>query len=276
MSRLRKSDRIAVIISELYSHPNALFSLSYFADLFEVAKSTVSEDIANIKQIMQEFEQGEIETFAGITGGVKYIPKKSKKQMRKILEELAEKLSVPGRIVPGGYLYMTDLIFNPQVTGQIGEIFATKFYKYSPDFVITVETKGIPIAFATAHALNIPLVTIRRDSRVTEGSAVSINYISGTSGKIQTMSLARRALPVGSKVIIIDDFMKAGGTMRGMLDLLAEFSADVVGMGVLAETEYPRDKLVEDYFSLLIIERVDNHEKEIRIRPSDWVLEGGE
>jgi purine operon repressor len=260
----------------LYSHPNALFSLSYFADLFEVAKSTVSEDIANIKQIMQEFEQGEIETFAGITGGVKYIPKKSKKQMRKILEELAEKLSVPGRIVPGGYLYMTDLIFNPQVTGQIGEIFATKFYKYSPDFVITVETKGIPIAFATAHALNIPLVTIRRDSRVTEGSAVSINYISGTSGKIQTMSLARRALPVGSKVIIIDDFMKAGGTMRGMLDLLAEFSADVVGMGVLAETEYPRDKLVEDYFSLLIIERVDNHEKEIRIRPSDWVLEGGE
>ena len=44
------------------------------------------------------------------------------------------------------------------------------------------------------------------------------------------MSLARRNLPEGSKVLIIDDFMKAGGTVQGMKDLLHEFNAEVVGV----------------------------------------------
>ena len=65
-----------------------------------------------------------------------------------------------------------------------------------------METKGTPLALMTAKAFNKPLVIIRADSRVTEGSALSINYVSG-SVKIGTMSLAKKSLTHGFKVLLM-------------------------------------------------------------------------
>ena len=56
---------------------------------------------------------------------------------------------------------------------------------------MTVATKGIPIAYAVASHLNVPVVIVRRDNKVTEGSTVSINYVSGSSKRIQTMVLIK-------------------------------------------------------------------------------------
>ena len=72
-----------------------------------------------------------------------------------------------------------------------------------------METKGIPVALMTANALGVPLVIARRSSKVYEGSAVNINYVSGSSGHIETMSLSRRAVQEGQRALIIDDFIKA-------------------------------------------------------------------
>ena len=54
-----------------------------------------------------------------------------------------------------------------------------------------METKGIPAALMAAQALGVPLVIARRSSKVYEGSAVNINYVSGSSAHIETMSLSR-------------------------------------------------------------------------------------
>ncbi|MFO7818631.1 MAG: phosphoribosyltransferase family protein [Halanaerobacter sp.] len=168
-------------------------------------------------------------------------------------------------------MYLTDLIFNPKLMAEIGKIFATKFADLDAQYVITMETKGIPIALMTARALNLPLVSIRKASKVTEGSVVSINYITGSSKKIETMSLSRRALPEGSKVIIIDDFMKAGGTAKGMLDLMGEFKAEVLDIGVLIKTSTPSQKLVEEYTSLAVLKKVNEAAEEIIVDPSKWI-----
>ena len=51
------------------------------------------------------------------------------------------------------------------------------------DAVVTIATKGISLANAVANILNLPVVVIRKDNKVTEGSTVSINYVSGSSRK---------------------------------------------------------------------------------------------
>ena len=58
------------------------------------------------------------------------------------------------------------------------------------DAVVTIATKGISLANAVANILNLPVVVIRKDNKVTEGSTVSINYVSGSSRKIETMVLS--------------------------------------------------------------------------------------
>ena len=42
------------------------------------------------------------------------------------------------------------------------------------DVIMTVETKGIPLAYATATYMNLPVVIVRRDSRVTEGRQLAL------------------------------------------------------------------------------------------------------
>ena len=270
--KMRRSSRIVAITKILSDKPYKLISLNQFTERFNAAKSTISEDLAIIKDVFEQEKMGKVETVSGAAGGVRFIPYTGSEDIRETIINLCDQLSDPNRILPGGYVYMTDLIFNPKLMSEIGEIFATKFSDLDAEYIITMETKGIPIALMTARALNLPLVSIRKDSKVTEGSVVSINYITGSSKKIETMSLSRRALPEESKVIIIDDFMKAGGTAKGMLDLMEEFKAEVLDMGVLIETADPEQKLVDDYISLAVLEKINEAEEEIIVDPSDWVV----
>jgi purine operon repressor len=263
----RQGRRIA-LTKMLADNPGQLFSLGHFGNMFGVAKSTLSEDFEAVRQALAMFGLGRLETVAGAAGGVRLVPVKTDGAAHDLLTGLAEKLATPDRIIPGGFLYMSDILFSPQLMAQVGEVFLTRFAAAAPDHIMTVETKGIPLAFATARAFNLPLVTVRRGSRVTEGTAVSINYVTGSSRRIQTMSLPKRALPAGARVLIIDDFMKAGGTARGLMDLALEVGATVAGIGVLVATAEPAAKLVDSFLPLLILRAVDEHNKKTDIRPA--------
>jgi purine operon repressor len=268
MSRLDKSERIGAMIKILTEQPNRMYTLNYFSELFGVAKSTISEDIMLMRHTLEKFDLGSLETVVGAAGGVKYIFQPGKKQILDFIQELCEKLSEPQRILPGGFLYMTDILFMPYIAQKVGEIMAARFYHTHPDFVITVETKGIPIAMMTGRALNCPVVIARRDNKVTEGSVVTINYVSASSKRIQTMSLAKRAVKAGQRGLIIDDFMKGGGTARGMMELLGEFGVYIAGVGVMIATEQPAKKMVEKYTSLMYLKQVDENNREVVLVPA--------
>ncbi|MDK6689842.1 phosphoribosyltransferase family protein, partial [Aerococcus urinae] len=98
------------------------------------------------------------------------------------VEELCTKLSESNRILPGGYIYLSDLLSTPSILNNIGRIIAKTFRKQKIDAVMTVATKGVPLANAVANVLNVPFVIVRRDLKITEGSTVSVNYVSGSSG----------------------------------------------------------------------------------------------
>ena len=106
---------------------------------------------------------------------------------------------------------------------------------------------------------------------VTEGSTVSINYVSASSKRIQTMSLVKRAVQKGQKGLIVDDFMKGGGTARGLMELLHEFEAEIAGVGVIISTADPEEKLVKDYKSLMVLKQVDEVQRKAIVEPSSWI-----
>ncbi len=265
MKKLRRSARLVDMTQHLLAHPHTLIPLTLFSEQYGAAKSSISEDLSIIKEAFEIQGVGVLKTVAGAAGGVKFIPQVKAEQAAHFMRELIGHLEKPERLLPGGYLYMSDILGNPGTLANIGKLFATAFADKDVEVVMTVETKGIPLAYATAAYLNVPVVIVRRDNKVTEGSVVSINYVSGSSKRIQTMSLARRALAEQSRVLIVDDFMKAGGTLRGMIDLLQEFRATVVGCGVLVETADVSERLVDEYISLAKLKEVDLKEKQIEI-----------
>ncbi len=270
---MRRSQRIAAITKWLVERPHHVFSLTDFSQQFAAAKSTLSEDLAVIRQTFSELGMGKIQTIAGAAGGVRYVPDLHSTELLRRIEKLCQKLAEPQRVLPGGFIYLNDLSACPTSLGEIGEIFASPFWERNPQYVVTVETSGIPIALMTARSLNIPLVVVRRISRLTEGPVLTMNYVSGSTKRVETMSLSRRDLPTKSRVLIVDDFMKAGGTLRGLVDLMAEFECEVVGKGVLIETAEPAKKLVTDYLSFIRLTNVDESDLQVLVEPADWIKE---
>ena len=262
---MKRTDRVGAIVRILAQNPNQSFSLGYFCALFQAAKSTVSEDVATAKQLLTAMELGRIESTAGARGGIKFIPQVSVKSGEALLQRLCDKLKDPGRILAGGFLYTSDVIFDPGIVTGVAELFAQRFIRQDADYVVTIETKGIPVAFMTARMLNLPLVVVRRESKVSEGSTVSINYFSGSSERIQKMSLAKRAVEPGKKAIIIDDFMRAGGSVKGIIDILGEFDVRIAGIGVVIASDEPRKKKIEEYYPLLYLGRVEEETKTVEI-----------
>lgn len=270
MKKLRRSGRLVDMTNYLLQNPHSLISLTYFADRYQSAKSSISEDLAIIKEIFEGQKIGSLLTVAGASGGVKYIPVVNEVEAREDIQALCDRLAQPERLLPGGYLYMMDILGNPQLINQVGRLFAAMFSNKKIDAVMTVATKGIPLAYAVGTYLDVPVRIVRRDHRVTEGSIVSINYVSGSTKRMQTMSLARRSLNPGSNVLIIDDFMKAGGTIRGMMDLLEEFQANVVGIGVLVEAENVEERLIDDFISITRLSGVDVRQKKIKVETGNF------
>ncbi|MBJ8326175.1 MULTISPECIES: pur operon repressor [Streptococcus] len=254
--KLRRSERMVVISNYLINNPYKITSLSTFSEKYESAKSSISEDIAIIKKAFEESAIGKIDTITGANGGVIFTPTISEKEARLITEELSTSLSNSDRILPGGYIYLSDLLSTPEILRNIGRIIADAFKEEKIDVVMTVATKGVPLANAVANVLNVPFVIVRRDLKITEGSTVSVNYASGSSDRIEKMFLSKRSLKPNSKVLIVDDFLKGGGTISGMISLLKEFESTLVGVGVFADNNQQKHYQF-DYKSLLHISKID-------------------
>ena len=268
--KFRRSERLVDMTNYLLEHPGELVSLTYFAERYSSAKSSISEDLTIIKDTFEQRGIGSLTTVPGAAGGVKYIVSIKEDEANAFIDELCDTIASPERLLPGGYLYMTDILGHPQTVNKVGRIIASMYAKKNVSVIMTMATKGISLAYAVANYLNVPVVIVRRNNKVTEGSTVSINYVSGSSKRIQTMVLSKRSLVEGSNVLIVDDFMKAGGTINGMVSLLDEFKATVAGIAVLVESEHTEECLVEDYVSLIKLTQVVERDKKINVSRGNY------
>lgn len=263
--RFKRSERIVFMTQYLMNHPNEVVPLTFFVDKFKQAKSSISEDVQIIRETFLKEGLGVVKTVAGASGGVTYKPKMGTEEARKVVDEVIDRLQEKDRLLPGGYLFLSDLMGNPALLNKIGKLMATLYMDEDLDAVVTIATKGISLGNAVANILNLPVVVIRKDNKVTEGSTVSINYVSGSSRKIETMVLSKRILPEGSNVLVVDDFMRAGGSINGVMNLMNEFKARVKGVSVLVESKEVKQRLIEDYTSLVRLSNVDEYNQEFTV-----------
>lgn len=271
MDKTKRGERLAVLSRILSTNPRKQYPFSYFCDLFSAAKSSISEDVALVGEALSRYGLGELHTVTGAAGGVYYKPQIPAEEAKQFVQTLCEELNKPQRILQGGYLYMSDLLSDPLITRKMGEILAGAYDGCPIDFVLTMETKGIPVAFMAADALNVPLVIARRSSKVYEGSAVNISYPNGKGG-IENMSLARRAVKEGQHALIVDDFIRDGGTARGMLALMEEFSVTVEGMAFVLAQESARRSAEWKQTPLMIFSGGVEDEPFV-VKPAPWLLE---
>ncbi|MDF7626437.1 pur operon repressor [Leuconostocaceae bacterium ESL0723] len=270
--KTRRSDRLVDMGRYLLENPRELVSLSFFSDRYQSAKSSISEDLAIIKRTYEERGTGLIKTVPGAAGGVRFVPYMEPAEAQEFIAEIQTLVSDDDRVLPGGYVYLSDLLGSPRILRQAGRLITSQYLDTPIDAVMTAATKGVPLAQAVANQLNVPFVIVRDDAKVTEGPMVSVNYLTGSSKRVEKMALSRRSLKPGSRVLIVDDFMKAGGTIQGMQTLVREFEGTVVGTAVFAEGR-STVRLLDDFTALLHVETNLDSGQPILVQPGNYAEE---
>lgn len=175
------------------------------------------------------------------------------------MEVLKEKIRREGKAL-NEHVLKVDGFINHQVDSklmeQIGEEFAKYFGNKEIDKVITIESSGIAPAIMTARKLDKKLIILKkRTSKVLNDDTLQTPVMSFTKGEEYNLTMSKRFISEGEKVIIIDDFLANGEACSGAIRLLKEAGADIVGIGILIEKSFQpgRAKLEEmgmDVYSL--------------------------
>ena len=158
------------------------------------------------------------------------------------------------RILEDGVIINNDILkvdsfLNHQIDVSLTRSLAKEIAAIFPDSnkVLTIETSGIPLAFAVAEELNnAPLVFAKKSKSLTVGNDVYSAVVKSFTRNINsTITVANRYLKRGDKVLIVDDFLAEGNASLGLLDLCRQAGAEVIGVAVAVEKGFQggRDKL---------------------------------
>ena len=105
--------------------------------------------------------------------------------------------------------------------------------------VLTIETSGITLAGAVARLLKVPMVIARKTRSMNlDGESYVAEFLSFNHKNIKTVVVSKKYLKADDRVLIIDDIMANGCAMQGLISIVEDAEAEVVGCGVVIEKSF--------------------------------------
>lgn len=119
------------------------------------------------------------------------------------------------------------------------------------DVVAGPEARGFIFGCPIAYALNIGFAPVRKKGKLPrETVEVSYDLEYGSN----TLCMHKDAIKKGQRVLIIDDLLATGGTMKASIDLVEKLGGVVAGLAFLIELEDLKGReLLKDYNLLSLI-----------------------
>lgn len=182
---------------------------------------------------------------------------------------LEERIAKDGKVLPGNIIKV-DGFLNHRVDVALLKELADEFYRIfsdkKPTLIMTVEASGIALATIVAERFGVPLLFAKKaKSDNIEGGLYKSEIYSYTYKKAVNLIVSAEWLSANDKVLVIDDFLANGEALRGVIDIVHQAQAEVVGVGVAVEKGFqPGGQKLRDHgydlHSLAIIEKADADE----------------
>ena len=132
---------------------------------------------------------------------------------------------------------------DPALMMEAGSVLAARFTDANATKVLTAEISGIAPAFATALALDVPLLYARKTKPVTMTEPVYVESApSHTKGVAVFLMASPEFLRAEDRVLIIDDFLASGQTIGALVRMVHHAGAELVGIGALIEKAFERGR----------------------------------
>ena len=191
------------------------------------------------------------------------------------MDLLKKKILEEGQVYAGNILKV-DCFLNHQIDcgflAEVGKEFHRLYKDEGVNKILTIEASGIAIGAMVAQEFGCPLVFAKKNkTKNIAGDVYTAPVESFTHGTTYNIMVSKKFLNPGDRVLIIDDFLAIGNALKGLISLVKESGAELVGCGTVIEKGYQHggDKLRADGIrveSLAIIESMDADKGEIVFR----------
>ena len=181
---------------------------------------------------------------------------------------LQDRISRDGKVLPGNIIKV-DGFLNHRVDisllKELAEEFYTVFAEDKPTLIMTVEASGIALATVTAERFGLPMLFAKKaKSDNIEGGLYKSEIFSYTYKKAVNLIVSAEWLNADDRVLVVDDFLANGEALRGVIDIVHQAGAELVGVGVAVEKGFqPGGQKLRDagykLHALAIIEKADEN-----------------
>lgn len=155
---------------------------------------------------------------------------------------LEERIRKDGKIREGGVLKV-DSFLNHQIDIKLYHEIGKEFFRLFGDCgvtkILTIEASGIGIACVTAQFFDVPVIFAKKSkTKNIAGDVYTSKVESFTHGKVYDILVSKEFLNAGDRVLLIDDFLANGSALEGLIRLVEEAGATVVGAGICVEKAF--------------------------------------
>lgn len=129
---------------------------------------------------------------------------------------------------------ITTLLKNPEGLKYVIDKLAQECQKLDkfPEYIVGIESRGFIFAPALAYQLNAGFIPVRKKGKL-PAAVYSVEY--ELEYGTDTLEVHQDALPKGAKVLIVDDLIATGGTVKATADLLSNLGAEIVACAFVIE-----------------------------------------
>ncbi|MCC7247361.1 MAG: adenine phosphoribosyltransferase [Lysobacter sp.] len=127
---------------------------------------------------------------------------------------------------------ITPVLADAAAFDAVLEALAAPWRETPIDAVLAIEARGFIFGAPLARALGAGFVPIRKPGKL-PGRTLSQRY--ALEYGHDTLELQADALPIGARVLLVDDVLATGGTLKAARTLAERAEADIVGAAVLIE-----------------------------------------
>lgn len=148
---------------------------------------------------------------------------------------------------------------DPVMMQLISKEFAARFKDAGITKIITIEASGIAPAIMAGLELGVPVIFARKYQSLTlKDDLYRSKVFSFTKQTESTIAISNKHISSADKALVIDDFLANGQAALGLIDLIHQAKAEVVGVGIVIEKSFQpgRDILLEKGYRVESLARV--------------------
>ncbi len=169
----------------------------------------------------------------------------AKRIMSVFRAELAREVESRIRRDDVGGVDVTDVTHDPLLLRNVVESQREWFSGLKVDHVMTMESDGIPVAYQFAEALGVRMAVVRKSKKLGIRDFIEARQVF-ESGAYRYIYLPRKALRRGDYVLLVDDVIRTGTTIRAMSMLCELTRSNVAGVFSIVGFRQALERLRED------------------------------